>query len=219
MPEPKPDSDPEASILNDFASADQPGTDFSDVDRTFLRKLADQSKKITPAEWTHILTEHQEFLNTGGGGGLWQTMNVNGVILGIYAGPSVTRPNSANQDKCSIQGTHAVLNNRTLEGLPLHGVNLNSANLVGILCQKQDFNQATLEHALITDAFLANTTFREASLIGTDFSRSDMRGCDFSGADLTKADFENCDLTGAFFSGAQLQGAHFPGAILTEIIR
>jgi len=219
MPELKPDSDPEASILNDFAFADQPGTDFSDVDRTFLQKLASQSKKITPAAWTRILAEHKEFLNTGGGGGLWQTMNVNGVILGIYAGPSVTRPNSANQDKCSIQGTHAVLNNRTLEELPLHGVNLGSANLTGILCQKQDMDQATLDHALVTDAFLANTSFREASLIGTDFSRSDMRGCDFSGADLTKADFENCDLTGAIFIEAQLKGARFPGAKLTEIIR
>ena len=219
MPGSKLNSAPKASILNDFAFADQPGTDFSDVDRTFLRKLADQSKKITPVEWTRILAEHQEFLNTGGGGGLWQTMNVNGVILGIYAGPSTTRTNTANQDNLSIQGTHAVLNNRTLEGLPLHGVNLSSANLVGILCQKQDFNQATLGHALVTDAFLAGTSFREAKLVGTDFSRSDMRGCDFSGADLTKADFENVNLTGATFIGAQLQGARFPGAILTEIKR
>ena len=77
-----PESDTSPSFLTDFAFADQPGTDFSDVDRNFTRKLAEQSKKITAAEWAQILADHQVFLTTGGGGGLWQTMNVNGVILG-----------------------------------------------------------------------------------------------------------------------------------------
>jgi len=213
MPDSPSQSVPDPSYLAEFPLSDQPGTDFSDVDRAFVRKLAEQSKPITPTEWIQILADHQTFLTTGGGGGLWQTMNVNGVILGIYAGPNYK------QDKYSIQGNHAVLNNRSLEGLPLQNVHLGSANLVGILCRKQSFDGADLNHALVTDAFLAGTSFRGANLSGTDFSRSDMRGCDFTGADLMDADFENCDLTGATFIGAQLTGSRFPGAILNEITR
>lgn len=211
-----PSSSPSPSFLTDFALAEQPGTDCSDVDRSFTRKLAEQSKRISPSEWKDILAAHQDFLTAGSGGGLWQTMNVNGVILGIYASPSGVR---AHRDLPITTGMHALLNNRTLEGLPLHGVNLRSANLVGILCLKQNFKEANLDHALVTDAFLAGTSFRHASLIGTDFSRSDMRGCDFTDADLTEADFENCDLTGACFSRTKLKGARFPGAKLTEITR
>jgi len=188
-----------------FPFCDQPGDDFSDIDRVHLRKIATQSISLTQREFIRVLAEHARFLQTGGGGGHWETINVNGVIVGAYSGLNQT------------EGAQAVLNNRNLLKLELQGILLSYANLVGIFAERQNFSSANLSHCLITDAMLAEANFTSANLLGVDFSRSDLRGCNFSGANVKYADFENCDLTGATFMGARLDHSRFPGAILENV--
>lgn len=193
-----------SSILTHFPLSDKKGTDFSDVDYQHLRKLAENSRKIPLNEFREILTNHLRFIRSGGGGGQWQTMNINGVILGIYLG------------KKEVPG-QAVLNNLRLDHLPLQETFLPYANLVGILAENCNWEGINLNHTLITDAMCRGTSFSRASCIGTDFSRSDLRDCSFRDANLKYADFENCNLEGADFTGARLEHARFPGAILKDV--
>ena len=194
------------TITEVFPLADQPGSDFSDVDTTHLRTLAETSTPITPAIFQPILSDHQEFLKAGGGGGNWQTMNINGVILGIYLGPKVSR------------GEQAVVNNQRLDQVSMKAIHLPYANLVGILAENCDWTACNINHSLMTDAMCQGTKFKDMTAIGTDFSRSDLRGCDFSGVNLKYADFENCNLEGANFTDTILTYARFPGAILKDVI-
>ncbi len=191
--------------LSKFPEADLPGDDFSDVDYQYMHAAAEQSLPFSKQEWEEILSQHALFLKAGGGSGSWQTMNLNGVILGMYAGPSVS------------QGAHALLNNRKLEGVNLSQINLAYANLVGVIARSQDFRDSNLNHALITDSVLVGADFSRSNLMGADFSRSNLRGCNFSRANLKYCDFENCDLTDADFTGANLSHSRFPGAILNGI--
>ncbi|HHE38763.1 MAG: hypothetical protein DRO88_13420 [Promethearchaeia archaeon] len=187
-----------------FPLSEQKGADYSDIDRIHLRKIAETSKVISPQEFQSILKNHQKFLKLDGGGGQWQTMNINGIILGIYL------------SKQSIPG-QAILNNLQLDNLTLTGKFLPYANLVGILAENCDWNKVNLNHSLITDAMCQGTSFMGASCIGTDFSRSDLRRCSFRDANLKYADFENCNLEDADFTGARLEHARFPGAILKNV--
>ena len=83
------------NIAEFFPMADQPGSDLSDIDTKHQRILAEESAPITPNVFQTIISNHQEFLKAGGGGGDWQTMNINGVILGIYLGSKVLRGEQA----------------------------------------------------------------------------------------------------------------------------
>lgn len=195
---------PASSPEEHFPLASQKGADDSDVDRSHLRNLALQSEPITSSEFQSLLDEHKKFIKAGGGGGTWQTMNINGVIIGIYAGPKIH------------QGAQAVLNNRRLELLTLSNQSLIYSNLVGILAEHQNWAGININHSLITDAMCEGTNFEGASCIGTDFSRSDLRNCNFRNSNLKYADFENCNLEGADFTGANLSHSRFPGANLNN---
>ncbi|MHA1519633.1 MAG: pentapeptide repeat-containing protein [Promethearchaeota archaeon] len=194
------------TIAEIFPLADQSGSDFSDIDIKHQRILAEESAPITPTAFQTILSNHQEFLKAGGRGGDWQTMNINGVILGIYIGPKVLR------------GEQAVVNNQRLDQINMKESHLPYANLVGILAENCDWGRCNINHSLMTDTMCRGTNFEAISAIGTDFSRSDLRGCNFSGANLKYADFENCQLDGADFTNAILTNARFPGANLKNVI-
>ncbi|WP_457559691.1 pentapeptide repeat-containing protein [Candidatus Harpocratesius sp.] len=196
---------PKPTLQEHFPLSDKPGSDYSDVDYNHLRHIAESSTAVTTQEFRQILQKHQEFIRNGGGGGQWQTMNINGVILGIYLG------------KKEIKG-QAVLNNRKLDQLKLVGISLPYANLVGILAEGMNWHKINLNHSLITDSMLKDTCFDDATCIGTDFSRSDLRNCSFKNANLKYADFENCNLMGADFTNANLKHARFPGANLVNVI-
>ncbi|MCF2141186.1 MAG: pentapeptide repeat-containing protein [Candidatus Lokiarchaeota archaeon] len=196
---------PKPTLQEYFPLSDKPGSDYSDVDYKHLRHIAESSKAVTPQEFQQLLHDHKEFIKLGGGGGQWQTMNINGVILGIYLG------------KKEIKG-QAVLNNRRLDQLKLAEISLPYSNLVGILAEGMDWHRINLNHSLITDSMLKNTCFDDATCIGTDFSRSDLRNCSFRNANLKYADFENCNLEGADFTGANLKNARFPGANLANVV-
>ncbi|UYP48109.1 hypothetical protein NEF87_004394 [Candidatus Lokiarchaeum ossiferum] len=193
--------------LSEFPESNLPGDDFSDVDYQYMRAAAEQSVLFSKTEWNVILSQHAEFLKTGGGGGKWETMNLNGVILGLYAGPSVST------------GAQALLNNRNLTGVNLSNIVLAYANMVGVLAQNQNFSHSNLNHILFTDSFLEGSDFSRTNLMGTDFSRSQLKGCSFRNANLKYCDFENCDLTDVDFTGAKLAHSRFPGAILKNILR
>jgi uncharacterized protein YjbI with pentapeptide repeats len=177
----------------------EPGDECNDIDKRYLREIVGNSPLVSQGEWIKLQKNHQKFLKSGGAGGEWSAMNVNGIIIGVYAGPK------------SSKGKMALLNNRNLEGLNFHGLELPWANLVGVLAQNFDFQKVNLRHCLVTDAFLSGSSFRNANLEGIDFSRSDLTDCDFSNANLRGADFENCLLVGSTFTGAQLEESRFPG--------
>ncbi len=96
--------------LSEFPESEIIGSDYSDVDYKYMRAAAEQSSKISKDEWEKILDEHSKFIKAGGGNGSWQTMNLNGVVLGLYSG-----------SKIDI-GSHALLNNRSLSNLKLSKV-------------------------------------------------------------------------------------------------
>lgn len=193
--------------LSEFPESNMPGDDFSDIDYQYIYAAAEQSPLISKSDWESILVQHSGFLKAGGGGGTWQTMNLNGVILGLYAGPSVS------------SGSHALLNNKNLTGVNLSCINLAYANMVGVIARNQNFSNSNLNHVLFTDSLLENSNFSKTNLMGTDFSRSKLNGCSFRSANLKYCDFENCDLTNVDFTGAKLNHSRFPGAILEGIKR
>lgn len=174
--------------------------------------LAEVGTPPTAEEFAQILSRHEEFIATGGGGH-WETFCTSqdfetGLIIGIYRG----------QDNPGATGTQADLSQKKLEGLPLHGAQLPFANLIGVLCRKQDLAGTNLAGSLAVDSDFSGTSFRGANLARADFSRSDMTGCDFTGADLSGTDMENCNLTGAILTGAKLDGVRFPGTILDDVL-
>ncbi len=165
-------------------------------------------EEALPAEdLARILSDHRDFLASGGGGGNWVTFVTpggleTGVVLGVYRRP----------EEGGSEGTQADLQHKRLDGLDLRGVQLPYANLCGVRCRQQDLQGANLAGCLATDADFSGSSFRGANLAGADLSRSEVVGCDFREADLTDADLENADLTGADMRGARLQGTRFPSA-------
>ncbi|MEM1319270.1 MAG: pentapeptide repeat-containing protein [Bacteroidota bacterium] len=200
-------SDPELSYLRTiFPQADEPGAALPNINLRQLRQIAVATLPPTPQELSQCIIAHHQFLNSGGAGGSWKTLLVNGLVLGFYSGAEGRR------------GKQASFEHRCLTGLTgLAGQQLPYANCCGTLAEGLDATAADLSYCLFSDAWLPKATFDEALLRQSDFSRAHLVGASFAGADLRRADFENCDLRGADFSGALLAGARFPGANLEGV--
>lgn len=154
-------------------------------------------------QWTRRVDEHARFLDSGGAGGLWCVVDVDGIPICVYYGAE------------SDQGAQFDLDYLTLPPyLPTSGVDLRWADLAAGVCQGVDFSGACLDHAAATDSDFVGACFDGASLRSVDFSGSDLTGASFRDADLRDADFECAILDGADFRGASLQGSRFPGATL-----
>jgi uncharacterized protein YjbI with pentapeptide repeats len=189
-------------FLKTFPLSNQKGADKSE-----MQQIAQQKTPLSEQEIKEIIQQHHQFLSTGGAGGTWQTLQLQGMVIGIYVGADANA------------GTQAVLEKRHISDvIDLQEIVLPFANFCGVYCRNQDFSEADLSHCLFTDAYLENTIFADTKLQNSDFSRANLRNVSFMNADLRNADFENCDLTKADFRGALLEGAKFPGAKLKGII-
>ncbi len=191
-----------------FPLSDQPGAPTGTLERDLMRNLAQSSAAVTKETWKKILKKHRGFLDEGGAGGVFHSLEAGGLVLAVYAGA----PGGQRDDQANLQ------RKRLAEGFDAKKAHLPWASGCGMFAEKVDFSGANLGHGNYTDAFMAGARFDGAILACSDFSRAEFTGASFRDADLTGADFENTDLRGADFTGAKLDGARFPGAKLDGVI-
>ncbi|WP_153818509.1 pentapeptide repeat-containing protein [Polyangium spumosum] len=191
-----------------FPMSDQPGGPTANLARDLMRRLAESSAPMTKEQWKKILTKHKKFLNAGGGGGAFHSLEASGMVMAVYADAG----GADRDDQASLQ------RQRFPADFDAKKAHLPWASGVAMIAEKVDFSGANLSHGNYTDAFMAGARFDGANLSSSDFSRTDFSGASFRDADLRSADFENADLTGADFTGAKLAGARFPGAKLAGVI-
>jgi hypothetical protein len=108
------------------------------------------------------------------------------------------------------------------DGVPLVGVDLSSAFLVGIQLPKANLNRADFEGAdarkaqmagaSIDDASLQNANFRDANLQG-----SSLQGSRLDDADLSGANFESADLSGVSLENSDLRNVDLKGVKWTDL--
>lgn len=190
-----------------FPLSNEKGGSTAAIKTQQMQQIAQQKTPLTSSEIRVIIEQHHQFLSTGGAGGKWKTLQIQGMVIGIYIGADANA------------GIQAVLEKRHIsDEIDLQEIVLPFANFCGVYCRNQDFSEADLSHCLFTDALLENTIFADTKLQHSDFSRANLRHASFMNADLRHTDFENCDLTKADFRGALLEGARFPGAILKDVV-
>lgn len=174
------------------------------------RRIADLAKRSTPvskSQLQQIIENHFDFLAAGGAGGKWQTILVNGLVLGIYDNPFVVNG-----------GVQATFERANLSKISLENKEIPFANFCGVYKENGDFRSANLSYCLFTDANLEGADFTGSNLQNTDFSRANLRYANFQNANLRGVDFENCDLAGADFRNTNLNHARFPGANLEDVL-
>ncbi|MEM7103532.1 MAG: pentapeptide repeat-containing protein [Bacteroidota bacterium] len=189
-----------------FPQAGQQGADTSKLNPSLMHQLAASSSPLTADEIKTILRQHHVFLESGGGGGHWETLSVANLVMGFYRGPKATAGEQA-----SFERKHLA------KALSFEDAIMPYASFCGCYSPGVSFAGANLSNCLFTDAVLENALFTAAKLRGSDFSRAILRQADFREADLRSCDFENCDLRGADFRGAMLEGSRFPGALLEDV--
>lgn len=171
-----------------------------------MRQVAQLSKALTMAVLEERIIEHRRFLREGGAGGQWQTLRVEGLVVGIYV-----KETKSEARQLSLEYS-CLAKDVNFAGLALPFVNACAAYLPEFPAE-----QAALPYSLFTDCFLEKANFRNAQLQGLDFSRAHLVAADFRDADLSNVDFENCDLRSADFRGARIVGTRFPGANLEGV--
>nr|WP_281319187.1 pentapeptide repeat-containing protein [Polyangium sp. y55x31] len=209
---PKPAKAPPKKEASDlarlFPHSDEPGGPTENLERGLMRSLAESSAPMTPEQWKKIVAKHKKFLDAGGGGGRFHSLEVSGLVMAVYQGTKKGRKD----DQASLQ------RHRLPADFDAKNAHLPWASGVAMIAEKVDFSGADLSWGAYTDAFMAGARFDGAKLAHADFSRTDFTGASFRDADLSGADFEHCDLRGADFTGAKLAGARFPGAKLDGVI-
>jgi uncharacterized protein YjbI with pentapeptide repeats len=155
----------------------------------------------------NALYEHREFLESGGGDGYFEGLEVAGLPLNVYMGSG-------------SRGTQLVMRMKKFDaGTDLSHQNLAFSELSGMFGEGVNFRGANLDGSHMTYSFFAGADFSGASLVGADLTGCDLRGASFRDADLTDTDFEIADCEGADFTGAILFDTKFPGTNLTDIKR
>ncbi len=200
--------DLDALLLKDtFPLSDQAGSSTTNLKTGTMQQMAFSSKPLTITQLRSIIEKHHLFLASGGAGGKWQTVNVAGLVIGIYS------HSNKNQD-----GEQAAFDRKHIPArLDLVETDFPFANFCGCYAKRVDFSESDLSYSLFTDSSLEECIFADSNLSGVDFSRANLKGASFMNANLQGADFENCDLTNADFTGANLEGSRFPGAKLRGV--
>ena len=126
------------------------------------------------------------------------------------------------------QPYHPFWTGNQLSGADFEKVDLNQADLRGVLLQYASFSKAKLNGADFRGSYLGDTNF-----VGADLRRANFEGCSLSSSNFTKANlteailingrlarcnFENANLYRADLSGARLTGARLNGAIFDDAI-
>lgn len=195
-------------LVQDFPLADQSGSSTQHIETEKMQAKASAQTALQASEFEQIIVEHQQFLNSGGTGGEWQIIAIQGRALGVYKG------------KQHKEGKQAILDMRKFTpALILHQLQLPYSSWCGVFAEDQDFSEADLLGSIMTDANFEQASFSDANLENVDFSRSNLKGASFLNANLSGADFENCNLEGADFRGAIMDGSQFKGAVLKDVRR
>jgi len=194
------------NISDHFPYADQEGRDYRSINLPLMRQTALKKQPFSPQKLSQIISQHHDFLATGGAGGQWKTILLKGLVFGIYDGAEAKKGKQANFEHAHI-----------LSNCIFNKLALPFSNWCGAFVENLNASEIELSHSLLTDASLVAANFSQARLCNADFSRADLRGANFRGADCAGVDFENCDLRGADFRGARLPNARFPGARLEEV--
>lgn len=187
-----------------FPLCDQTGS-FTSLNTELMHQISENSEAISINKLSSILEEHKLFLESGGKGGTWQSLEAGGLTLAVYMGGK------------ALRGKQASFLNRNLSLLELGNSNLECSDFVNVFYMSGNFRDSNLKNCIFIDSVLIGTDFSGADLTGTDFSRALMMNCKFVGANLSACDFENCDLTGSDFTNAVTSGARFPGAKLDSV--
>ncbi|TKD10470.1 pentapeptide repeat-containing protein [Polyangium fumosum] len=197
-----------ADLARLFPLSDQPGAPTGNLEHGLMRSVAASSEAMTKERWKKLLAKHKKFLDAGGAGGVFHSLEASGMVLAVYAGASEGK----RDDQASLQ------RQKLPPDFDAKKAHLPWASGCSMIAEKVDFSGANLSHGNYTDAFMAGARFDGANLARSDFSRTDFTGASFRDADLSGADFECADLRGADFTGAKLVGARFPGAKLDGVI-
>lgn len=192
----------------DFPLANQPGASTNGYKTKEMQNAAFAKPPLAQAAFDAMLREHDAFLASGGAGGNWQLLMINGQVFGTYKTNAQTRGKQAIFDLLHFD-----------QDLDLQELPLPYSSWCGAWLKYHNFSDSDLEGSLFVDAMLEKTIFADANLKGVDFSRANLKGASFMNANLSGADFENCDLRDTDFRGANLEGARFPGAKLENIKR
>lgn len=193
-------------LTQQFPLADQAARSTSIKTRKMQEKAYHEGA-LSIEELAETVAAHQDFLNSGGVGGAWQLIAIQGQALGVYKSKEYER------------GSQAILDMKKMDhSLELQELFLPYSSWCGVYAKAQDFSDVDLTGSLLTDANLEQAIFAEANLENVDFSRSNLKKASFVNANLRGADFENCNLIGADFRGAILEGSQFRGAVLKNVI-
>jgi len=188
-----------------FPLSEQPGS-VTQLNSELMHNMSQESEPVSSSKFGEILLQHKLFLENGGRGGSWQTMELAGLTLSVYTKSS------------STVGKQASFLNSNLSLLSFIEMNLECCDFTNIYCPNGRFNRSNLSNSIFIDSVLINADFLGANLSGCDFSRAQMMNCSFIGANLSSCDFENCDLSNSNFLGATTSGSRFPGARLDNVI-
>jgi uncharacterized protein YjbI with pentapeptide repeats len=189
-----------------FFQSEIPARD-SNMNATLIRSLAEGNEAFTKEEIEKLIHEHTSFINSGGGGGRFERLQVAGMPMNMYTG------------KGSAGKQFEVRMKKFAADTDLSGVTITYGDFSGSLAEEIIFENATLDYSLMTDSFLAGSNFDKVSARGVDFTGADLTGASFVNADLRNADFEICNCTGVDFTGANIEGALFKGTNLDGIRR
>jgi len=189
-----------------FPFSNEKGGETNGINTYLLHQQTKQAPTLSPTKLIDIITQHHNFLNSGGAGGNWKVLLIRDFVTGIYEGVEGT------------DGIQACFERKHL-GKKLDFINqlIPFANFCNVYAPAINCSNADLSYCLFSDSFLEQAVFTKTNLAYTDFSRANLKDVNFVSANLQGADFENCDLTNADFSGANLKGARFPGTKLNGV--
>jgi hypothetical protein len=121
-----------------------------------------------------------------------------------------------NSDRVPLVGVD--VSGAFLMGIQLEGSKLVRANFSGADVRNSDlsgidFSDANLQSANFRDSKFRNASFQRAQLDDADLVGADLTGADFSGASLANADVRNANLGGIHWRNiANVKGANIHGA-------
>jgi len=148
-----------------------------------------------------------------------------GVIFYFYEAPSRVKQkhyqawqviNTA-QGKGGSGGRIEALQELNRDGVPLVGVNVASAFLMGIRLEKAPLIRANFDAADLRGCDLQSANLESASLQSANLRNCDLRGASLENADLADADLGDASLGRAHFEGANLSRVNLRNCDLGDI--
>jgi uncharacterized protein YjbI with pentapeptide repeats len=116
------------------------------------------------------------------------------------------------------EGTRADFKGKTLRGLDLRGMKLQSvsfahSDLRGADLSGADLGYANLYRASVQKAILCNADLAHACFCMADLSEANLRGAILRNAEFVRGNLSQADVTGADFRDATLSGADLSGVV------